>query len=940
MRPGTAYRHNTAFARSSSLGELHAKPVIKRVTVRRGNGRARVIVKDGTIYEQELGFRKYDDITFDAELIGKGYFYGTISVDGRQSLLFATPVASKVSHTISIEVPLTGLNFHISATIPTNLDTTYLDSKSRDMLKANPASYSSLGFLPIEPTQSNSSSSEWGGKIEDHSWKYGRSGSDITPGYSAKYWANYDGGWLAASAMYKYTDSGKWECIQQNVGSLQVGTTHCIAGVLYGYKDTGGFGGEYWNYTGNGKRTTNTTWKYGDRMSGSKIRLAEHGALNSKLIRTDHKEFGKNQFRIQKGGGRLKLNFNGSYLIEGGEELDSYCAKVEWWNPDTNEWSAPAVHPPWTAKIHGNGRFAFYFRFPRQLTNDDEYYDKTPQWQIEKTWDSYPRYDSRYKDTAPGYGLVYNRIGRPNVKGTDEGIEIEMFGKKLRTSNESPNYKVLICPESKSDDGNDLQKRSYIMTSGDVVYQAIDPYAFSYSENPDITNAYWVNGNFKPGGSFMLLGKAIDFFPGYWVSTTSLAKKNNTPLDLRNQQSEMTRGSHGPNAFTADKIAEGKMRKFKLVDVNDPKKVESFLPSWQACFPGVPLTKEILIALLKGDQLPQLEAIENTKISGFLDDDPLRYEVNSQGSKFRHSWSIVYCEIPEGWWGPTIDETGSVNSVYIGGINHYQFIKEEKVDLRQEIEAQKAKEAAGATAVEAFADSELENPMVDITFEAYKNRNEVVAESVNEAAQDDRSWFFRTEPVLFKHKRFSLLGSVGEVTDVTDRYSADQITSLDGLSTKNVEQYQFNDLYLVQGVGNGPSLVLTPPKEPTGGTPLIKSNVSGFGNSERSALKSRALGYGNPMKYSTEDQQLGSLEASQLGGPIDTLLDFSDGTVAEGVRTLGWTLASLGVAYTVIKTIPLFLDIKEKRARAQKADFDLLESKAKASEAVKRAARG
>ena len=56
----------------------------------------------------------------------------------------------------------------------------------------------------------------------------------------------------------------------------------------------------------------------------------------------------------------------------------------------------------------------------------------------------------------------------------------------------------------------------------------------------------------------MLLGKAIDFFPGYWVSTISLAKKNNTPLDLRNQQSEMTRGSHGPNAFTADKIAEGK----------------------------------------------------------------------------------------------------------------------------------------------------------------------------------------------------------------------------------------------------------------------------------------------------------------------------------------------------------------------------------------------
>ena len=171
--------------------------------------------------------------------------------------------------------------------------------------------------------------------------------------------------------------------------------------------------------------------------------------------------------------------------------------------------------------------------------------------------------------------------------------------------------------------------------------------------------------------------------------------------------------------------------------------------------------------------------------------------------------------------------------------------------MLKEIEAQKAKEAAGATAVEAFADSELENPMVDITFEAYKNRNEVISESVNEAGQDDRSWFFRTEQVSFKHKRFSLLGSVGEVTDVTDKYSADQVTSLDGISAKNVDQYHFNDLYLVQGIGNSPSIVLTPPKEPTGGTPLIKSNVSGFGNSDRNALKSRALGHGNPMKYTT-----------------------------------------------------------------------------------------
>lgn len=364
-------------------------------------------------------------------------------------------------------------------------------------------------------------------------------------------------------------------------------------------------------------------------------------------------------------------------------------------------------------------------------------------------------------------------------------------------------------------------------------------------------------------------------------------------MDLRNAQRDLVRGSHAPNEFTADQITEHKAKKFKLTDVNDPIKVERFRPSWESCFPGVPLTKEILIALLKGDQLPQLDGIENTKISGFLEDDPLHYEVESQGSKFRHPWSLVYCEIPQGWWGPTIDETDTVSSVYIGGQNHYYFIKEEKVNLRTEIESQKAKEAAGVTAIEVFADSELENPMLDITFEAYQNRNEVVAESVNEAAQDDRNWFFRTEQVKFKHKRFSLLGSVGEVTDVTNQYSADQITSLDGISATNVEQYHFNDLYLVQGIGNAPSIVLTPPKEPTNGIPLIKSNVSGFGNSDRNALKSRALGHGNPMKYSTEDQQLGSIQVAPEPGLLNQVIPGAEETVKSAL-TVG-AMGALGL---------------------------------------------
>ena len=67
MRPGTAHRHNTAFARSSSLGEGSCKACNPSGYSAPRQRAKLVIVKDGTIYEQELGFRKYDDITFDAD---------------------------------------------------------------------------------------------------------------------------------------------------------------------------------------------------------------------------------------------------------------------------------------------------------------------------------------------------------------------------------------------------------------------------------------------------------------------------------------------------------------------------------------------------------------------------------------------------------------------------------------------------------------------------------------------------------------------------------------------------------------------------------------------------------------------------------------------------------------------------------------------------------
>ena len=108
----------------------------------------------------------------------------------------------------------------------------------------------------------------------------------------------------------------------------------------------------------------------------------------------------------------------------------------------------------------------------------------------------------------------------------------------------------------------DNQKRSYIPINN-FQLRAVDPFAYSYADNPDILKAYWKNGTFKPGGSFMLMGKAADFFQGYWVSKNSLKTKGATPMDLREQQYDFVRGEIAANSYDADKI-----KNFRFVQSN------------------------------------------------------------------------------------------------------------------------------------------------------------------------------------------------------------------------------------------------------------------------------------------------------------------------------------------------------------------------------------
>jgi hypothetical protein len=100
MKPRFAHKHTSAFIRPTSLGSaVKPPPVIEEVSIRRGSSKERVIVKNGTITEQSIQFRISDQVTFNAKVLGKGYFYATVNNRGHENLLFATPIIHHPSET-------------------------------------------------------------------------------------------------------------------------------------------------------------------------------------------------------------------------------------------------------------------------------------------------------------------------------------------------------------------------------------------------------------------------------------------------------------------------------------------------------------------------------------------------------------------------------------------------------------------------------------------------------------------------------------------------------------------------------------------------------------------------------------------------------------------------------------------------------------------------
>lgn len=875
MNTALRNRRSAPFSHFSGMGSITEDPVIEEVHISRNPKKVGLqIVKNGYMPKTNFNYPPGGKIRFTARLKGSGYFYATITDNRSTYLLFVTPVKRVVEKVMTQETMLRNLQFHIAHNVPTNLSLEYLDNESRKFLRNNPQSYSALGNLTPKFGDDipNYDDKNWNGEVNYFKWEHGMTGKKTqNHNKPINFYPNYSGAWAVGGVAFEYTDKG-WDALEQKSIIKDVETPMAIWGKVLHMRDTIALGAEY-------RRLGHEESQHSEvrKLPKECVRFVNLEAL-SQLQDSDHDWYGKaNTLSATKNSYLNKPLTHGTrWKID---EIRPYTALVEWFNESTGEWSKPSLHPPQDIALNSNGEFKVVFRFPKQTGGQNNI-------------DCYPVMNTTpVEGKAPLLSQYFTRVGVPKTS-EDKHVLTEFNGKKIIGSQMSGIYMPMFRPPfnlkkdvggAQGQDGNNHTK--YLNPIIDCNFQAVDDEYFDRMNNPDFLKAYWTNGQFKPGGSFFIVGKALDSFPSVWVSSKTLASGSGRANKLAIGQHGMKRDRavNPPNSQLGDRVA---FKRYLSTDFLPENITQDLKDEWSKVFGNTPCNDQILSLMLRGDQLPEFSAITNEKLPGFLDDDPLHYKGKSN-SQYRHPYTILFCQIPETWWGPSLEfsEEGELlngpEKVFFGGTNLFLYIKEEEINLKGEIQYQQMLIKSGFNAAEATAASNLENPTEDKTEEFYKS----IQNDSDTPPEKKKWWLFRRDEVEYRHQKYLLsgLGSVGEVTDVTERYSADHMS---GLTATNVRQYGFNDLYLVNGMGDGPSMVLTPTKEPKQTNFGSLNTHADFGSSSRLALASRARGSGNPLTYSTEDKLatwggFGNVEGGE-GEEQESLTDIASRKLGRG----------------------------------------------------------
>ena len=500
----------------------------------------------------------------------------------------------------------------------------------------------------------------------------------------------------------------------------------------------------------------NTCWHYADKVSVSKSNIFfidenmyyENGSVknekdNDGLV-TTFADASAIPYKLNKGTEVLR-NFKDSKGRS--RNKSDFGFKVEWYNPSTKRWSKPSVHPPFNPKTDSKGKFVLIMRFPRQLdpiADREAIQSGISAGYSNYGWDqtairtAYPIYD---QSSNMAFNKKYRLLGR--VEGKDSDSEMaRVFTQTINgvpyQGRRSLKAVLWIRPPSHSRAMLSQASSGSMNTFEAFKVHIADPGKFTYLDNPEVDNSYYVEGEMKPGSIVVVIGKALGtinsrncilttrgFQADGIIPNSQLGRKTppgDTPAFVA--QNVIMPNANKPRTATGK---EGTNRADYLElaghitadDLKDDKLVsgETVLrQTWKAIF-----GKELSSQWFSQNQLPN----QNPK-------NPLHYTIQgSKGETYSFPYSIAWFKIPRYYTGPYLDydDAGKLQTIegrpyaisddktplYIVMSTPFEKTMQQKFDIVAETTQQAELEELGYEPDEILAVNEMDFDAQDIT---------------------------------------------------------------------------------------------------------------------------------------------------------------------------------------------------------------------------------
>lgn len=170
--------------------------------------------------------------------------------------------------------------------------------------------------------------------------------------------------------------------------------------------------------------------------------------------------------------------------------LDFFSSDVEYYDFGSSRWQDSRPSRTCDSK----GRFAWYFRFKRQLSPTHPDVATQPDWSIDKTADAYP--------------TLSLRDGKKSIGRTFIGFQQEQTPAGRFSLNDTPMFRITASfPDLKTQFGSrELRATTDTMRT----LRVADPDNFTYSTNQQIDRVFFEDAMFTPGKRVVLIGKGLD----------------------------------------------------------------------------------------------------------------------------------------------------------------------------------------------------------------------------------------------------------------------------------------------------------------------------------------------------------------------------------------------------------------------------------------------